>query len=247
VNRTTATRGATAAELRVELEAARAEMESLRYAISHDLRAPVRAVLGYALALQEDCSAELGSEGLRLLAVVSGEAGHLNRMIEALLEISQIGNRVLEIGTLDMSALAADAAGEVLRSVDPAPSVTIEALPSTEGDAALMRQLWANLLSNAAIATAGRPDARIVVSATPEPDRTVYSVCDNGMGFDEKYADRVFGAFQKLHHDAQFPGLGVGLAIVQRIVHRHGGSVWFESRVGAGATFSFALPLGRAA
>jgi len=169
-------------------------------------------------------------------------------MIDDLLVISRLGRQTMESVAVDMTGLARYAASEQSRlSGYPPLAIEIPDLPSANGDRVLLRQVWSNLISNAAKATNLNPDAHVAVTATTDVDRVVYHVRDDGIGFNMAYADKVFGVFQKLHSKTQFPGAGVGLAIVQRIVHRHGGTVWVDARPGEGATFSFALPNRRAA
>jgi len=224
------------------LNGAAAELDRLTYAVSHDLRAPVRAVIGYAAVFDEDYSAQLDDEGRRLLAIISREAQRTMSMIDALLDLSRIGRHVTADKPLDMTSMVRAVAIEVASE----PLVTVDVLPASSGDPDLIRRVWSNLLANAVTATKSQPAARIRVWATQESDRIVYHVGDNGIGFDMSGVDRLFAVFQKLHHDREFPGLGSGLAVVKQIVSRHGGAVWAEGRVEDGATFSFALPIGHA-
>lgn len=228
-----------------ELEVVNAELESFSYSISHDLRAPVRAVLGYACAIEADYGAVLDDEGRRLLSVVQGEASRMGELIDDLLAFSQLGRQPMANVLVNMTSLARDVALEQLDLADrPKSIVEVRELPSVRGDRALLRQVWANLLSNAIKYSSKNPDQQLEVWATPEAGRVVYHVRDNGVGFDMQYAHKLFGVFQRLHRSDEFAGTGVGLAIVQRIVHRHGGAVWADARPKEGAIFSFSLPLG---
>lgn len=218
----------------------RVELERLTYTIGHDLRAPLRAVSGYAAAIDEDFGPTLDDDCRRQLAIVASEAARAMRMLDALLDLSRLGAQPLEMEALDMTALALEAVAGVALATDE--HFAIDALPSICGDRGLIRAVWSHLLANASIATRHRAKARIEVSARREGDRIVYEVRDNGVGFDMAFAGKLFGTFQKLHHDDAFPGLGASLAIVERIVARHGGEVRADAAPDAGATFSFALP-----
>jgi len=219
-------------------------LDGLTYAVSHDLRAPIRAVVGYAAVFDEEYGVQLDDEGRRLLSIISREAKRTMAMVDALLEFSGVARQALLAEALDMTAMVREVALEL--APGNVEVFTIEPLPEAHGDRALIRRVWSALIANALQATSGRPTPRIRVWATEEPGRVVYHTLDNGIGFDMKYRDQLFAVFQKLHHDRDFPGLGIGLAAVKQIVGRHDGEVWAEGRLDAGATFSFALPTGRA-
>ncbi len=226
-----------------ELEGLNAELESFSYSVSHDLRAPVRAVLGYTRAIEEDYGSALGDEGRRLLTVVQSEASRMGDLIDDLLAFSRLGRQPIVNVTVNMTSLAQDVSTEQTES----PGVgrvtfDISPLPDVRGDRVLLRQVWVNLISNAVKYSSKTANPRVQVWAVREAGRIVYHVRDNGVGFDMAYADKLFGVFQRLHRSDEFPGSGVGLAIVMRIVQRHGGTVWADARLGEGATFSFALP-----
>jgi light-regulated signal transduction histidine kinase (bacteriophytochrome) len=223
-----------------ELEASNKELESFSYSVSHDLRAPLRAVDGYARMLEEDHGARLDGEGRRLLAVVRDASTRMGQLIDDLLAFSRLGRQEPQRRALDMAALAREVAGE-LNGAGLA-SVEIAALPAASADGALLRQVWSNLVSNALKYSGRRRDARIEIGGREADDENVYWVRDNGVGFDPRYAAKLFGVFQRLHRADEFPGTGVGLAIVQRVVLRHGGRVWGESVLGEGACFYFSLP-----
>ncbi len=230
-----------------ELEAANEELESFSYSVSHDLRAPVRAMLGYTSAIEEDYAALLDDEGRRLLAVVKSEASRMGALIDDLLAFSKLGRRPMNSATVNMFALAGDVAGEQTRVANlPASVFTIADLPQIRGDHVLLRQVWINLLANAVKYSSKNADPHIDVWAEREATSVVFHVRDNGVGFDMTYADKLFGVFQRLHKSSDFPGTGVGLAIVKRIIRRHGGEVWADATLGAGATFSFRLPIDHA-
>jgi light-regulated signal transduction histidine kinase (bacteriophytochrome) len=226
-----------------EIDALTVELESLSYSVSHDLRAPVRAVIGFTLALQDEYGERLDVEGRRLLAIVASEAQRLNTLIDGLLALSRLGSRPMEMSTVDMLGLVHEIALELTELSAPGPSILeIADLPSVRGDRAMLREIWSNLLSNAAKFSGRQAHPKITIEASFDPDHVVYHVRDNGIGFDMQYAGTLFGAFQKLHHGDAFPGTGIGLAIVKRIVHRHGGTIWASAHLGDGATLSFALP-----
>lgn len=220
-----------------ELEASNKELESFSYSVSHDLRAPLRAVDGYARMLEEDYGARLDDEGRRLLGVVRGASVRMGQLIDDLLAFSRLGRQEPVRRPLDMTALVREVLAEM-----GAARVELAVLPAASADAALLSQVWSNLLGNAVKYSGKRADARVEVGGREAPAETVYWVRDNGVGFDMRYADKLFGVFQRLHRADEFPGTGVGLAIVQRVVARHGGRVWAESRPGEGACFYFSLP-----
>ena len=226
-----------------QLEAANRELESFSYSVSHDLRAPLRAIDGYALMLAEDYGDRLDEEGRRLLKVVRASAEKMGRLIDDLLKFSQVGRRPLTLIPLDMRALAEEIVAEAA-PLHPKARIELGALPAAAGDRALLRQVWANLVGNALKYSARQASPRVEIIGDSNGRETVYTVRDNGAGFDMRYYEKLFNVFQRLHRDEEFEGTGVGLAIVQRVVARHGGRVWGEGAVGKGASFHFALPKG---
>jgi len=227
-----------------KLEALNAELESFSYSVSHDLRSPARALIGFANAIVEDHSHQLDAEGLRLLSIVEREAVRMGGLIDDLLAFSRLGRATMDMVPVNMDALAHDVVAEQLGFLGdlPRPSVEIGVMPNASGDASLLRQVWSNLVSNALKYSGNREGARVRLWGEREGRRAVYHVADNGVGFDMRYADRLFGVFQRLHRNEEFAGNGVGLAIVARIVKRHGGEAWAQSELGTGSTFSFTLP-----
>jgi PAS domain S-box-containing protein len=223
------------------LEAANKELESFSYSVSHDLRAPLRAVDGYARMLEDDYAQTLDAEGRRLLGVVRAEALRMGRLIDDLLAFSRLGRIAVSDVQVPMAELARECAAD-LGPAHPAARINIGSLPAARGDRALLRQVWANLLGNALKYSAKAPEPRIEIAGRATNGECCYSVKDNGAGFDMRYYDKLFGVFQRLHDAKEFEGTGVGLAIVQRIVSRHGGRVWAEGKTGEGAVFHFALP-----
>lgn len=231
-------------ERTAELEAANADLESFSYSVSHDLRAPVRAIGGFCGLLAEDHGGALDAEARRKLGVIKSEAERLGRLVDALLDLSRLGRKSLSPVDLDMRALAREAFDRLLADgATAAVDFRLGDLPPARGDRALIEQVWANLLSNAVKFSSKEAAPLVEVEGCRAGPEIVYSVRDNGAGFDPKYQERLFGVFQRLHHDHDFPGTGVGLALVHRIVARqHGGRVWATGSPGAGATISFALP-----
>ena len=226
-----------------KLEAANKELESFTYSVSHDLRVPLRAITGFVEILEEDHADKLDHEGRRVLSIITDNARRMGQLIEDLLALSRLGRTPMLRSGVDMQTLVE----EVLREVLPADSKVkckVQTLPPARGERTMIRQVWLNLLANAVKFSACQPEPAIQVGAFKDDGQTIYFVRDNGVGFDMRYYDKLFGVFQRLHSDEEFQGTGVGLAIVQRVLTRHGGRAWAESAPGAGATFYFALPHG---
>ena len=228
-------------------EAANRELEAFSYSVSHDLRAPLRAIDGFSQALLEDCAAGLSPAGHAHLHRVRAAAQRMAALIDDLLELSRISRAELRLSPVDLSTLAREVAG-TLRESHPDRRVAVEVADGVagRGDPRLLRVLLDNLLGNAWKFTRDRPEARIEFGAARENGTTAFFVRDNGAGFDMAYAGKLFGAFQRLHSAREFEGTGIGLATVARIVRRHGGRVWAEGAVGEGATFRFTLGEGAA-
>jgi PAS domain S-box-containing protein len=226
-----------------QLQTSNKELEAFSYSVSHDLRAPLRAIDGYTRILMEDYEFILDSEGKRVCGVISREARRMGQLIDDLLAFSRLGRKELSSSKIDMGALAASVFNELIKKEDQVRTdFQIAKLPSVKGDSSLIRQVWTNLLSNALKFTSRREQAVIEVGSKTSKDELIYYVRDNGAGFEMEYANKLFGVFQRLHSESEFSGTGVGLAIVQRIIHRHGGRIWAEGQVEKGATFYFALP-----
>ncbi len=226
-----------------ELEAANRELESFSYSVSHDLRSPLRAVDGFSLMLLEDYGDKLEPEARRYLDTIRHASQRMSQLIDDLLAFSRLGRQSLAHALVDMEALAATAVQEALQGAPSAQQqVTIDPLPAACGDPSLLAQVWRNLVSNAVKYTGKTNAPKIRIGARTEGNETSYYVRDNGAGFDMQYAHKLFGVFQRLHGQEEFSGTGVGLAIVHRVVTRHGGRVWAEGTPGQGATFHFALP-----
>lgn len=230
-------------ERTAQLEAANRELEAFSYSVSHDLRAPLRAIDGFSRVLLEDYADRLDEEGRRVLGIIRESTHQMGRLIDDLLAFSRLARASMAVSEVDMDALVRNVWAEVV-AAEPGRTVDlrVQSLPPARADRAMVRQVWANLLSNALKFTRPRPVAVIEVGGRVEGDEAVYYVRDNGVGFDMRYADKLFGVFQRLHRVDEFEGTGVGLAIVRRVVHRHGGRVWAEGQVDGGATFYFTLP-----
>jgi light-regulated signal transduction histidine kinase (bacteriophytochrome) len=227
----------------VSLEAANRELESFSYSVSHDLRSPLRAIDGYSLMLEEDYAAQLDETARRYIKTIRAGSQRMAALIDDLLTFSRLSRQSLNRQTVDMNTLARRAAAEVLESQpEPKPAVNIAELPPVPGDPALLRQVWTNLISNAVKYSAKSPTPEVRIRAESAGRQVRYEVQDNGVGFDMKYADKLFGVFQRLHSMDEYPGTGVGLAIVQRIINRHEGAVTARGERGKGATFGFTLP-----
>ena len=230
-----------------QLEAANQELESFSYSVSHDLRAPLRAIDGFSRILLKDHAECLDAEGHRLLDIIRTNTQNMGQLIDDLLAFSRLGRREVKLVNVDMGKLVQDVAGELQGSLEERTvHWDLKPLPAARADLALIRQVWVNLLGNALKFTRPREAAFIEVGCRSEADEEVYYIKDNGVGFDMRYAAKLFGVFQRLHRYEEFEGTGVGLALVQRIVQHHGGHVWAEGQVNGGATFSFSLPRRRA-
>lgn len=225
------------------LEAANKELEAFSYSVSHDLRAPLRAVDGFSQALVEDCAPQLTEDGRHYLATIRSETQRMGELIDDLLTFSRLSRASLDRLPIDTGNLVRSVLKDLfieheIRKID----IQIGDLPVCDGDPALMKQVWMNLLSNAVKYTKRKASTVIEIGTLQKDGETVFFVKDNGAGFDMRYSNKLFGVFQRLHRAEDYEGTGVGLAIVQRIVHRHGGRVWAEGRLEQGATFYFTLP-----
>lgn len=232
------------AQRTAELESANVELEAFSYTVSHDLRQPLRALDGFSRALGETVAeADLGPQGRHYLEAISRNAQQMGKLIDALLGFSRLGRQPLQRTQVAPTAIAHRVADTLLAHANgEAPSISIAELPSCEADPVLLEEVFANLLGNAVKFSARKPDAAIEVGwEQGDKDEVVYFVRDNGAGFDMKYAGKLFGVFQRLHNARDYQGSGAGLAIAQRIVHRHGGRIWAEGAVGQGATFYFTM------
>ena len=226
-----------------ELDAVNRELESFSYSVSHDLRAPLRHITGFAMMLRESASASLDAEGQRYLKTIVDAATRMGRLIDDLLAFSRVGRTQLAHTPVDLNRLIQEARQDVSADINGrAVSWQVQDLPTVNGDPALLRLVFVNLLSNALKYSATRPRTEIEVGVLPEHEGTVVFIRDNGVGFDMQYAHKLFGVFQRLHSNDDFEGTGIGLANVRRIVQRHGGRAWAEGAVDRGATFYVSLP-----
>jgi PAS domain S-box-containing protein len=225
-----------------ELRAANKELEAFSYSVSHDLRTPLRSIDGFSQALLEDYANKLDATALDHLRRVRSAAQRMAALIDDMLNLSRVTRCELHREKLDLSAMAKLIAAE-LQQAEPGRRVefVIEVGLTAVGDPQLLRAAMENLIHNSWKYTSGHPSARIEFGRSDEKERPSFFVRDDGAGFDPRYADRLFGAFQRLHTTKEFPGTGVGLATVQRIIHRHGGEIWAEAEVEKGATFYFTL------
>ncbi len=232
------------------LEAANRELEAFSYSVSHDLRAPLRGIDGFSRILTDEYAAQLPEPAQHYLQVIRTSARHMDQLINDLLALSRFGRQQLAVRETDPAAiinqvieeLSTEQTGRQVQFIvgDPGSDAP-DRLPFCQADPALLRQVYFNLLANALKFTRQRPVARIEVGAVQKEGKTTYYVRDNGVGFDMKYAGKLFGVFQRLHRSEEYEGTGVGLAIVQRIIHRHGGQIWAEAAPDQGATFYFTL------
>jgi PAS domain S-box-containing protein len=230
---------------RAALEAANKELEGFTYSVSHDLRAPIRTIHSFVRIIEEDHGGRLDPDLRRCLDIIAKGARQAGQLIDDLLEFSRLGRQALQRDRVNMVALVQEVVADLRKDHDaPRSSITVADLPPCFGDRRLLKLVWMNLLSNAFKYSQYRDHAQIDLgwrSSEASEERCTYFVKDNGVGFDMKYAHKLFGVFQRLHSKEEFEGTGVGLAIVQRIIHRHGGQVWGEGQVDGGATFYFAL------
>jgi len=225
-----------------ELEAANKELEAFSYSVSHDLRAPLRAVNGFAGIVLEDFGPQLPEEGRHYLERIRNGGQRMGELIDDLLAFSRLSRQSVNRQTVDMVKLAQAVFSELKSQCDGRRvEIKIGALPACHGDAALLKQAWVNLISNAIKYSRGRDPAMVEIGCARENGEDIFFIRDNGAGFDMQYANKLFRVFQRLHCSDEFEGTGVGLAIVQRIVHRHGGRIWADAKVNQGATFYFTL------
>ncbi len=231
-------------ERTAQLRQSMAELETFSYSVSHDLRAPLRGVDGLARALQDPRNGSDPLERERLLRLIRSETSRMGQLIDDMLRFSRVARQPLDATIVDMTDLARSAFDELTEShpEQSPPQLDLQPLPPALGDHAMLRQVFRNLLGNAIKFTRKTAAPVITVTGHVEGEHAAYAVADNGVGFDPRYVDRLFAVFQRLHSEAEFEGSGIGLAIVKRVVERHGGRVWAEGRVGGGAVFHFTLP-----
>lgn len=228
------------------LEAANKELEAFSYSVSHDLRAPLRSIHGFTNILLEDYESKLDEEGKRICGIISSSTMQMGELIDDLLNFSRIGRSSMNPGLIDMTRLANTVFVEIADEKEKEKTTfKIVKLHKVYGDLNLLKQVWKNLIYNAIKYTSTNSTPEIEIGSRRKNGMVIFYVKDNGVGFDMKYKHKLFGVFQRLHSEQEFEGNGVGLAIVQRIIHRHNGKVWAEGEVGKGATFYFSLPGGK--
>lgn len=228
----------------LELVAINEELESFSYSISHDLRAPLRALSGYSKMLEEDFMDVLNDEGKRLLRNIQYNAKRMGTLVDDLLAFSKLGRQGVRKAKVEMARMVELILHEQSQTIPHRAKVEVKQLPPTYADQTLIHQVWVNLIANAIKYSAKKEEPIVEIGSinNVQENTTTYYVKDNGAGFNMKYADKLFGVFQRLHSASDFEGTGIGLAIVQRIVHKHSGKVWCEAEEGKGATFYFSLP-----
>jgi len=227
----------------LDLQLAVRELESFSYSVSHDLRAPMRAIEGFSHILAEDYTIALDEEGKRLIGLISRNVTQMNRLIDSLLSLAIIGREELKIVPIDMGQMVSSVLDELVLPADrPRIEINLSDLPSAQGDQVLIRQVWVNLLSNALKYSSRQDRSEIGIGTLQSDGQLTYFVRDNGIGFDLEKADKLFSPFQRFHSIREYEGTGIGLATVDRIIRRHGGRIWATSEPGQGATFYFVLP-----
>lgn len=226
-----------------QLKTANTELESFSYSVSHDLRAPIRAISGYAQILEEDHGTLLDADGTKTLHSIRNNAIKMGKLIDDLLAFSQLGRKQVKVSEINMYDLVLSIVEDLkLDDTEKRMEFSLPDLPPAKGDPSLIKQVWINLFSNAIKYSKYKPKSIIEVGAYKKDNFVIYYLRDNGAGFDMKYYDKLFGVFQRLHSQEEFEGTGIGLAIIQKIVHRHNGTVWAESRQDEGTCFYFSLP-----
>jgi signal transduction histidine kinase len=218
------------------------ELEVFLFSVSHDLRAPLRALSGYSAILQEEHANKLGTDGQQVVSVIKENTERISKLIDDLVGFSKIGTRQLIRTRIPMESMVREVIGEIPAELKSRTQISLRILPDVYGDAELLRTVWGVLISNAIKYSAKKNLPVVEIGSYRTEGKIVFYVRDNGVGFDMAYTDRLFGVFQRLHNNNEFDGDGVGLSLVKRIIHKHGGSVSGEGKIGGGATFSFTLP-----
>lgn len=226
-----------------QLESVNKELESFSYSVAHDLRAPLRAVSGYAEMLNEDYRTKLDEEGKRLIENIKFNATEMGTLIDELLAFSRLGRKEIQKTEIDMNKLTEGVLTEMNKSLSHKAKIKIGKLHHVKADYGLIHQVMFNLVSNAIKYSSKKKNPVVEISSEEKNDEIIFSIKDNGAGFDMKYYDKLFGVFQRLHSEEEFAGIGVGLAMVQRVIAKHGGRIWAEGKVNGGATFNFSLKM----
>jgi PAS domain S-box-containing protein len=226
-----------------QLKRSNEEMEAFSYSVSHDMRAPLRAITGFAAILEEDYGRKLDDEARRLIAVIRNNTKKMGNLIDDLLAFSRMGRQDMVKTNINTGKIVAEIITDLnTKNTNHTINWDIHKLPGTHGDPNTMRQVWINLISNSVKYTGGKPQPRIEIGSFMQQGQTVFFIKDNGVGFDIKYSNKLFKVFQRLHSADEFEGTGVGLAIVEKIISRHGGKIWAEAELGKGAIFYFSFP-----
>ncbi|MBC6111303.1 ATP-binding protein [Pedobacter fastidiosus] len=229
-------------ERTAQLLAANKELESFSYSVSHDLRAPIRAINGYTKILVEDYGESFDADGELVLQSIIHNSKKMGELIDDLLAFSKLGRKEVTFSTVNMDELLGEVIAEILPTENEnIPKFDIKLLPSAKGDKSLIKQVWINLISNAIKYSSHKKETRIEIGASLKGNQVTYYIKDEGAGFDMQYYDKLFGVFQRLHSQEEFEGTGIGLAIVQKIIHRHNGTIWAESKLTEGTCFHFSL------
>jgi signal transduction histidine kinase/ligand-binding sensor domain-containing protein len=224
-----------------ELGEANRELEAFSYSVSHDLRAPLRSILAFSTMLEEDYGTKLDDEGRKSLSTVLRNANKMNQLIDDLLRFSRVLHQGLGKSTIDLNQMVKEIVDGLRETAYQNTTVNIQSLPTITADHGLIQQVWANLISNGMKYSSKAEKPQVDITYEEKGNEYIFRVKDNGAGFDMQYAEKLFGVFQRLHSDREFPGIGIGLALVRRIITRHDGRIWAEGKVGEGATFYFAL------
>jgi PAS domain S-box-containing protein len=230
-------------ERTAQLELAIKELEAFSYSVSHDLRAPLRSVIGYSNILEEDFHDKLDDHGKRVLKTIQENAIRMNKLIDDLLEFSKLDRKELNKSEINFEKLVREILREIENSSGTKARIIITPINPGFGDPSLLAQVWINLLSNAIKYSGKKEEPLVEIGCHREKNEIIYYIKDNGVGFDMKYSHKLYGIFQRLHKVTEFTGTGVGLALVKRIITRHGGRVWAEGKLNEGATFYFSLPV----
>lgn len=226
-----------------ELEIVNRELEAFSYSVSHDLRAPLRAISGYSIMLKEDYQSKLDAKGNRIIDVVVDNAKMMGQLIDDLLTFSKMSRLEVITVAIDMRQVAVKCVNEIFQTDKRKDyEIVIHPLPQCEGDATMLKQVWTNIIGNAVKYSSKKADPKIEIGSIKNDHSHIYFVKDNGTGFDMKYANKLFGVFQRLHRQDEFEGTGLGLGLAKRIITKHGGEIWAEAIIDKGATFYFSLP-----
>jgi light-regulated signal transduction histidine kinase (bacteriophytochrome) len=229
-------------ERTIQLENANRELDSFTHSVSHDLRAPLRAIGGFSNVLVRDFAPQLPHEARRVINIIVSSANEMTKMIDAVLEFCRLGRQSIAMEPVDLTPLVKRVVDNLRDQQNHQTEIKVANLPRCSGDPVLLEQVFVNLLSNAFKFTGNTERPVVEIGWQGGNGEHTYFVRDNGVGFDMQYAERLFGVFQRLHSEQEFEGHGVGLSIVQRIIHRHGGRIWAQAEVDKGATFFFTLP-----